>query len=349
MDPGPDLEVLELVVDLLLFPFGLALPRQARPLLLLLELPGETGLVDRQGPLPGQLLRQVEREAEGVVEPEDLPARQDRVPLLAGLPDDLIEIPQARGQREGEPFLLGQADLGDVSGRGQELGVGVLHGVGHAADELEQERPVDADEVALPEGPADEPPQHVAPPVVGRGDAVADEEGRGPDVVGDDPERDVALVAGGILALGHPGGALDQGQEQVGVVIASFALDDRGHALEAHAGVDRRGRQRAHDAVLALVELHENEVPELDEPVAPLLDQRERIARLDRGAEVVVELGAGAAGPGIAHGPEVVLLAVAEDPVLRNAHFAGPEPVGLVVVEVDRRIEPLRGQAEDAR
>ena len=101
------------------------------------------------------------------------------------------------------------------------------------------------------------------------------------------------------------------------------------------------------DAVLALVELHEDEVPQLDEAVAPLLDEREGLARLDVGAEVVVELGARAAGAGVAHGPEVVLLAVAEDPVLRDADLLGPEAERLVVVEIDRGVEAVLRQAED--
>ena len=279
VDAGADLEVPELRVDLLFPPLGLPLPGEPGPLLLLLELAGEAGLVDGQRLFPGQLLRQVEREAEGVVELEDLVAREDGAALVPGLADDLVEEPETGRKGVGEALLLGQADLGDVLDRAEELGIGVLHDVRDAPDELEQERPVDADEVALAEGPPDEPPQDVAPAVVGRRDAVADEEGHGPDVVGDDPDRDVAVVAGRVLAPGHGAGALDERHEQVGIEVAPLALDDRGDALEAHAGVDRRRGQRPEHPVRALVELHEDEVPELDEAVAALFDQGVGIAR----------------------------------------------------------------------
>ena len=166
-------------------------------------------------------------------------------------------------------------------------------------------------------------------------------------MVGDDADRDVALVAGRIFPPGHLGGALDEGHEQVGVEVAALALDDGGDALEAHAGVDGRPRQGPEDAVGALVELHEDEVPELDKAVAPLFDQTEGIARLDVRPEVVVDLGTGAARPGIAHGPEVVLLAVAEDPLPGDADLLGPEAEGLVVVEVDGGVEAVLGQGED--
>src|SRR4030065_2699065 len=107
MDARTDLEAAELLVDLFLFPFALSLPRLPRPLFLVLELFGEAWLVDGQGLLPGQLLRQVEGEAEGVIELEDLIPRKDRAPPLPGLPDDLVEREQARPEGEGEALLLG--------------------------------------------------------------------------------------------------------------------------------------------------------------------------------------------------------------------------------------------------
>ena len=63
----------------------------------------------------------------------------------------------------------------------------------------------------------------------------------------------------------------DQGAEQVGVVVVVRALQDGGDALEAHAGVDRGLRQRMPLAGPDLLVLHEDEVPDLDEPVAVLV------------------------------------------------------------------------------
>src|SRR5881397_3643418 len=45
---------------------------------------------------------------------------------------------------------------------------------------------------------------------------------------------------------------------------------------------------------------------------------------------------AGAAGPGISHGPEVVLLSQPHDPLSRDAYLPVPDLEGLVIVCVDR-------------
>ena len=64
------------------------------------------------------------------------------------------------------------------------------------------------------------------------------------------------------------GGRLDEGAHEVDVVVVVLALEHGGETLEAHAGVDRGARQR--DALLLghLLELHEDQVPDLDEAVA---------------------------------------------------------------------------------
>ena len=83
---------------------------------------------------------------------------------------------------------------------------------------------------------------------------------------------------------------------------------------------------------LAALVLHEDEVPDLHVPL--VVDGR---AALDAelGAAVVVDLGAGAAGAGDAHGPVVVLHAEALDALRGHADDVVPDALGLVVVLVD--------------
>ena len=85
-------------------------------------------------------------------------------------------------------------------------------------------------------------------------------------MIGDNAVRDrvrpVRCDAGGF------GRGQDQRPEEVDVVIVVLALQDRGDAFEAHAGIDRRARQRHPLTRAHLVELHEDEVPDLDEAVA---------------------------------------------------------------------------------
>src|SRR5882762_5007100 len=59
---------------------------------------------------------------------------------------------------------------------------------------------------------------------------------------------------------------LDQWREQIRVEIVRFPLHDRGDALEAGSGINRRLRKRNQLTIGLTVELHEDEVPELEEP-----------------------------------------------------------------------------------
>ena len=89
------------------------------------------------------------------------------------------------------------------------------------------------------------------------------------------------------------------------------ALDDRGDALEAHAGIDVALGQGREGAVGVGVELDEDEVPDLDATRIVGVDQR--AAGVARRREIDVELGARAARAGVAHHPEVVLLVAVDD------------------------------------
>ena len=103
-------------------------------------------------------------------------------------------------------------------------------------------------------------------------------------------------------------------------------------------------------ALLVTVELHEDEIPDLD--VAGHLG-RERIIRLPRleaiGAVVVEDFRARPAGPGVAHLPKVVLLAAPLDALQRDSRDLRPEPLGIVVIAEDGDIQPVFGQAVDLR
>src|SRR3546814_5423678 len=102
--------------------------------------------------------------------------------------------------------------------------------------------------------------------------------------------------------IGGFGRGFDDGAQQVGVVVVVLTLQHGGEALEAHAGVDRRPRQVAPRLLVDLLELHEDEVPDLDEAVAVLVRAARRTAS-DVGAVIVEDLRAGPAGAGVTHSP----------------------------------------------
>jgi len=135
------------------------------------------------------------------------------------------------------------------------------------------------------------------------------------------------------------------------VVRRALALHDGGDALQAHAGVDGRPRQRRHRAAGVAVELHEDEVPDLEPPIA-LARGTEALApsRDFRARQIVtlveVDLRAGAARSRVAHRPEVVLLAETQDAVVGKAGDRPPEIERLVVVGEDGGPQPALVDAE---
>src|SRR5262249_36275783 len=99
------------------------------------------------------------------------------------------------------------------------------------------------------------------------------------------------------------------------------------------------------------IELHEDEIPGLEPTVAIAGGAETRPAGLLLRADDVIalgemHLGAGAAGTGVAHGPEVVLLAQAQDAVVPQAGDPLPEGEGIVVVDEDGGLEAVLGEAE---
>ena len=137
----------------------------------------------------------------------------------------------------------------------------------------------------------------------------------------------------------------DDGAHEVGVVVRRLALQDRGDALEPHARVDGRARQQVALARRLLLELHEDEVPELEEPVAILLRAARRPA-VYAFSLVVEDLRTGAARARVPHGPEIVRGGDADDAVVREAGDLLPKIIGVVVIVVDGHQQATLVEAE---
>ena len=137
----------------------------------------------------------------------------------------------------------------------------------------------------------------------------------------------------------------DQGAEQVHVVIVVHALQHGGDPLQPHAGVDGRLGQGDPFPGGDLLVLHEDQVPDLDEPVAVLVGGAGRSAGNVRPV-IVEDLRARTAGTGVPHGPEIVRGADADDPVVGEAGDLLPQAEGLVVIGIDRDQELVLRQAE---
>ena len=189
----------------------------------------------------------------------------------------------------------------------------------------------------------DDPAQHITPAFVRRQHAIDDQEAAGADMVRDHAQRRILQVCD----AGEIGRGLDDVREQVDVVVVLHALHDGRKALEAGARIDRRLRQRHELSVGAALELHEHEVPDLDITIAVFIGRTRRATR-DVRAVVVEDLAAGAAGTGVAHRPEVGLLAEAGQPVRWDTDLLDPDVGGLVIVLVDGDPEAVRIELQRA-
>ena len=317
-----------------------------------LALPGRVGVVGHAPALVDEnLFREIAREAERVVEREQ-EATVDRPPAPRALRlRVLLDAAHALIQRARELLLFLPHRLDDPSALADDLGICAAHDVGNPVDAAPEERLGQAELAAVSHRAAHDASQDVASPLIGRQDAVGDQERRGTHVIDDDLHRDVAVGVGAVPLAAQLGDAPDQRREQVGLVRRELLLHDRGHALEPHAGVDRRPRQRRHFSAGVTVELHEDEVPDLQPAIALARRSQTRAARRLFGTRRVValmevDLRARATGPRIAHGPEVVLFAEAQDSILRQSRHRLPEVERLVVVPEHCGLQPAPIEAQ---
>ena len=95
------------------------------------------------------------------------------------------------------------------------------------------------------------------------------------------------------------------------------------------------------------VELHEDQVPDLDEAPAAIEGELFVLAAGlgGFGSQIVMDLRARSARTGLAHLPEIVLFVEAEDAVLGHAGDFLPQLFGVVVFAEDGDVELVLGQA----
>ncbi|EMR01577.1 hypothetical protein ADICEAN_03282 [Cesiribacter andamanensis AMV16] len=122
------------------------------------------------------------------------------------------------------------------------------------------------------------------------------------------PHGNIGLL---LFSIGNAGiGAylLDHGLKNVRIVVRGLELNGAHQALKAHARIHMAGGQQFQAAIGLAVKLDEYQVPDLDYLGMVIVDQLPARHPIDLclGAQVDVNFGAGTAGAGIAHLPEIV-------------------------------------------
>ena len=322
------------------------LPGLAGALLLLLHELMEAVLVHAHALVLGHFDGQVDGEAVGIVQAEGVGAGEHGLAGgLVGAEHFVIDL-HAAVDGAGEVLLLLLDDAGDIGAAVAQIAVVALVLLHHGLHDLVQEGLVDAQELAVAGGAAQQAAQHVAAALVGGQHAVGDHEHGGSGMVGDDAQGHVVLVGNAVAGAGELGDLVGDVHDGVDLEEGTHVLAHHGQALQAHAGVDVLLGQLGVVAEAVVVELAEHVVPDLDVAVAVAAHGAVGLAAAVLLAAVIVDLGAGAAGAGAVL-PEVILLAEAEDALRGDAHVLVPDLEGLVVVQIDGRIQAIGVQVAD--
>ena len=205
----------------------------------------------------------------------------------------------------------------------------------------------------MPHGTSNDATQNVTASLVGREHAVVDHHHRRTRMFGQHAKteaRTMLVITDAIFRAGEAATYIDERREQVGFPHRVDSLHQREDALEPRPRVDGRSGQPRSRAILGLVVLHEDEVPELEESIACRIVQRTTVGP-ERTAAIDMDFRTWSARSHITHLPEVVLVAEALDALHRNANDVVPDLLGLVVALVhgDPQLvavesEYLRGQ-----
>jgi hypothetical protein len=246
---------------------------------------------------------------------------------------DVLEQAHPTRERLAEPLFLRRQDAVDVGAVRFELRVRLAHLLDHDVAEAIEVRRLESDTLSLLDGAADDPAHHVAAALVRRRHAVRREERHPTAVVGEDPMRLRRLRR---VAVRNAALLRDPAHDRlvaVGLVHRDDALEDGGRPLEPHTRVHVLLRERRQLPVGVELELHEDEVPELEEPLARAPGRAFGPAAADLLAAVVVHLGVRAAGPGAADRPEVLGRRQEDEPLGRLADLQPVVVRDLVLAE----------------
>ena len=144
----------------------------------------EAGHVDPQVLVGRQALDDLDRDAVGAWSVNASRPAIVSEPAGLGLPEDVVEHPQAVFQVAEELLFFLADDVLDARHAVAQLGVAAFHDLGHDRDELVQERLAPAHLIGVEHGPAQQAADDVALLLRSRPDVFVDAEGQGADMVG---------------------------------------------------------------------------------------------------------------------------------------------------------------------
>ena len=207
---------------------------------------------------------------------------------------------------------------------------------------------VDTQKLAMTGGTTEQTAQNIAPTLVRRQNAVSDHKGGGTDMVSDDTQGDIPLLALPVAGTRQLRDLVGDVHYRIYIEQGVDILTSHSQTLQTHTRVDVLLCQIAVVAVAVIVELGEHVVPNFHIAVTFATYGTFGLAAAVLFATVIVYLRAGAAGAGAVL-PEIVGLAETEDALGGNADFLVPNCKGFLVILIDGGIEAIGLQPANLR
>jgi hypothetical protein len=144
--------------------------------------------------------------------------------------------------------------------------------------------------------------------------------------------------------------SLTDGEHGVGLIKGLAVLSDACETFHGHASIDAAVLQGEARAVLLLIELGEDAVPEFEVAASGITVFGSRFLEGEAGAvllaAIVVEFGAGPAGSGFSSGsPEIIFFLESNHTGFGQTNLFGPNIPGFIVVAEDGGIDSMRIKA----
>ena len=274
----------------------------------------------------------VKREAVSIFERKDIYAANLGLAGFAGFCHEFVQQCDTFVQGTQEGFFFGFDDRYDLCLLCHQFRISFAEVLDELRHQLEEESRTHIEEsVTVAHGTAKDTTNDVTGFLIRRQLTVGDGECDGADMIGDDSHRNVDFLILAVLATADSADTLEHRLEDVCVVVRGFALDSTHETLKAHAGVDDFFRQGFQRTVCLAVELHEDNVPNLNHLRMIFVYQfaSRHFGTLFGTTAVHVNLRTRTTRTGVAHFPEVIVLVAIQNMV--SGQMFGPDRSRFIV------------------
>jgi len=130
-----------------------------------------------------------------------------------------------------------------------------------------QEGPFDAAENAMAHRSPQNAAQYITPALIAGENAVCQHKRHSPQMISHNPQG-LSIILVSIIYPGKLGIVLNEGVNEVAIIIGGSPLEHGGNPLQPHAGIDIGMRQRVIIALFIFVKLGKDQVPDFQVAVA---------------------------------------------------------------------------------